>query len=63
MSIKSTRTISRARALEILLEEIPILPNDALACLMDALADSKQSKIVSYFDNFWVSDVSDEGVI
>jgi hypothetical protein len=56
MSIKSTQRISRERALEILLSEIPELPNDALGDLMDALADCGHSKRVSEFDNFIVSE-------
>jgi hypothetical protein len=38
------------------LGEIPNLPNDALGDLLDTLADSEQSHIVSVFDNFIVSD-------
>lgn len=60
MSIKTTQRITRQRALEILLEEIPELPNDTLASLMDVLADSKQSKICSIFDNFIVSDFPEQ---
>jgi hypothetical protein len=61
MSIKSTKRIkhgrvTRARALEILLSEIPLLPNDTLGHLMDTLADSEQS-VCSKFDNFIVSDM------
>jgi hypothetical protein len=60
MSIKSTIRITRSKAQEILLDEIPTLPNDALTALMDALADSHQSKHVSQFDNFIVSDFDPE---
>ena len=60
MSYKSTMRITRAKALEILLSEIPTLPNDALAILMDALADSEQSKRISKFDNFIVSEFDPE---
>jgi len=56
MSIKSTQRVSRQRALEILLSEIPTLPNDALGDMLDALADTEQSRIVSVFDNFIVSE-------
>jgi hypothetical protein len=56
MSIKSTQRITRQRALEILLAEIPGLSNDALAGLMDDLASSQESKVCSVFDNFIVSD-------
>ena len=60
MSIKTTQRITREKALEILLEEIPNLPNDTLGDLMDTLADSRQSKRVSIFDNFIVSEFTDE---
>ncbi|MFW6219829.1 MAG: hypothetical protein ACOC33_03235 [bacterium] len=60
MSIKSTIRITREQALDILLSEIPELPNDVLANLMDTLSDSKQSKRVSYFDNFIVSEFTSE---
>lgn len=56
MSIKTTQRITRQRALEVLLAEIPKLPNDTLADLMDALADSEMSQVCSRFDNFIVSD-------
>ena len=56
MSIKTTRRISRQQALEILLSEIPKLPNDTLGDLMDTLADSGRSQVCSRFDNFIVSD-------
>jgi hypothetical protein len=56
MSIKSTQRITRERAIEILTSEIPALSNDALGNLMDALADTEQSKCVSKFDNFIVSE-------
>jgi hypothetical protein len=52
MSIKTTQRITRQHALEILLSEIPELPNDALA-------DSGRSKRVSRFDNFIVSEFAD----
>ena len=61
MSITSTKTITRKRALEILLTEIPTVSNHVLEQLMDALADTKQSKLVSVFDNFIVSDIPPEG--
>ncbi len=60
MGIKSTRRITRQQALEILTDDLPKLSNDALGDLMDALADTKQSHHVSYFDNFIVSDFVDE---
>lgn len=56
MSIKTTQRVTRARALEILLSEIPQLPNDTLADLLDRLADSERSTVVSRFDNFIVSE-------
>lgn len=59
MGVKSTRRITREQALDILLSEIPELPNDALATLLDALADTEQSKRISYFDNFIVSEFTD----
>jgi len=60
MSVKTTRRISRQRALEILLSEAPNLPNDTLADLLDRLADSRQSHIISQFDNFIVTEFTDE---
>ena len=60
MGIKSTQRITRERAMQILMCEIPELPNDALARLMDTLADTKLSKHVSYYDNFIVSDFPEE---
>jgi hypothetical protein len=62
MGIKSTQNISRENAIAILLKEIPDLSNDALGIVLDALADTKQSKIVSYFDNFFVSDDHPESI-
>lgn len=59
MSYKTTRHITRAEALEILLDEIPNASNKVLEDLMDALADSQQSNRVSMFDNFIVSDFAD----
>jgi len=59
MSYKTTQRITRDRALAILMTEIPQLPNDALADMLDRLADSEQSKVVSRFDNFIVSDFTD----
>lgn len=56
MSIKTTQRITRQHALEILLSEIPELPNDALADLLNHLADSERSRHVSKFDDFIVSD-------
>lgn len=56
MSVQSTHRIKRETAVRILLEEIPNLPNDTLGEFMDALALSGQSKVVSKFDNFIVSD-------
>ena len=61
MSIKTTQRITRSRALEILLSEIPTLPNDALGDLMDVLADTELSKYVSKFDNFIVSEFDSDG--
>jgi hypothetical protein len=58
MSIKSTKRITRQRALEILLSEIPTLPNDTLGDFMDTLADSERSSVCSRFDNFIVSEFS-----
>jgi hypothetical protein len=59
MSIKTTQRITRERALSILFAELPLLPNDALGDILDALADSEQSRIVSKFDNFIVSEFVD----
>lgn len=60
MGIKSTRRVSRQFAIEILTSEIASLPNDALADMMDALADCGHSHRLSYFDNFIVSEFNDE---
>lgn len=56
MSIKTTKTITRERALVTLLSEIPLFPNDTLADLMNDLSDSEISATWSRFDNFIVSD-------
>jgi len=40
----------------LLLTEIPQMSNDMLGDLLDQIADSRQSKSLSYFDNFIVSD-------
>jgi hypothetical protein len=60
VSIKTTQRITREHALDILLSEIPNLPNDVLGDLLDELADSEQSKRVSVFDNFIVSEFTGE---
>ena len=57
VSYKTTQTITREKAIEILIEDIYNLPNDTLGDLLDTLADSGQSHMVSQFDNFIVSDV------
>jgi hypothetical protein len=62
MGVKSTETITRDQALDILLGEIPTLPNDALGELMDALADCGHSKIVSKYNNFIVSQINSRDV-
>lgn len=62
MSIKSTQYITRKQAVEILQSEIQELPNDTLATLLDKIADSQQSKRLSYFDNFIVSDFPVDGL-
>lgn len=59
MSIKSTQRITRSHALDILLSEIPDLPNSALADLLDTLANTEQSKRISIFDNFIVSEFTE----
>ncbi len=61
MSYKTTQRISREKALVLLLSEIPTLPNDVLVDLLDTLAKSRQSRKVSMFDNFIVSNVGEEG--
>ena len=60
MSVKSTQRINRFRAVEILQGEISTLSNDALGALMDALANTGQSKSCSRFDNFIVTDFTDD---
>ena len=59
MSWKSTITITRARALSILIEDISHVGNDVLGSMLDVLADSRQSHSLSEFNNFVVSDVED----
>jgi hypothetical protein len=59
MSIKTTRYVTREKALLILLQDLPTLPNDTLGNLLDVLADSRQSRVVSYFDNFIVGDFAE----
>jgi hypothetical protein len=58
VSYKSTRYLDRASALAILLTDAPNLSNDLLGDLLDLIADSGQSHIVSRFDNFIVSEVA-----
>lgn len=60
MSIKTTQRVKREQALEILMSELPVLPNDVLGDLMDILADSGHSKRLSRFDNFIVSEFPDD---
>jgi hypothetical protein len=55
MSAKSTIRITRERALEVLLSELPVLGNGVLEKCMDVLADSGQSRNCSTLDNFVVS--------
>jgi hypothetical protein len=57
MGYKTTQRITRDRALSILMQELPQMPNDVLADLLDRVADSGQSKVVSKFDDFVVSEV------
>ena len=45
MSIKTTQRITRAYALDILLSEIPTLPNDILGDLLDVLALSGNTSV------------------
>lgn len=60
MSIKTTRRIKREQALQILLDEIPKMPNSVLEDFLDHLADSGQSFTLSQFDNFIVSEFTDD---
>jgi len=60
MSIKTTQRIKRQVALATLLREIPNLSNDVLGDIMDVLADSEQSRYCSRFDNFIVSEFTDD---
>ena len=61
MGAKSTRRISRAQALVLLLTEIPALDNGVLETLLDAIADSRQGQQISELDNFMVANfVEDE---
>ena len=60
MSIKTTQRIKREVALATLLREIPNLSNDVLGDIMDVLADSEQSRCCSRFDNFIVSEFTDD---
>lgn len=61
MSIKTTRDLTRRRALELIRAELDGNPsNKVLEDILDAMADSEQSKVVSVFDNFIVSDAIEE---
>lgn len=60
MSIKSTIRIKRQAAQTILHAEIEDLPNSVLGTLLNVIADSEQSKRLSAFDRFIVSDFEDE---
>jgi putative heme degradation protein len=60
MSVKTTRRITREAALHLIARELEQQPsNKVLEDILDAMADSEQSKVVSVFDNFIVSDVPD----
>lgn len=59
MSIKSTKRITRSKAQEILRRSVEELPNDTLGDLLDLIADSERSNILSKFDNFIVSEMSE----
>jgi hypothetical protein len=56
MSYKSTQRVTREQALQIIRTEIDYLGNDLLGDLLDLIADSGQSRIMSKFDNFAVSE-------
>lgn len=58
MSVKSTTRITRARAIEVLTEEIPKLPNKTIGNILDMVAESEHSHFASEFDNFIVTDVA-----
>lgn len=60
MSSKTTRYVTRDRALAILHEELSNLPNDTLASVLDAIADSGHSRVMSRFDNFIVTAFADD---
>ncbi len=60
MSIKTTRYVTREKALEILVSELGTLPNDTLGNLLDTLADSEQSHRISRFENFIVTEFAKE---
>lgn len=55
MGLKSTKTVTRKRALE-LISELPLLPNSTLAAVLEAMSDSEESKYVPSYCNFNVSD-------
>jgi hypothetical protein len=55
MSYKTTLTISRDRALEIIQADIFKVGNDVLGSILDVIADSQQSHEISHFNNFHVS--------
>lgn len=62
MSYKSTHRIKRETAISTIESELRDLPNDTLASILDMIADSGTSKRgLSQFDNFIVSDFTDEG--
>jgi hypothetical protein len=56
MSIKSTQTITRSEAMNMVLLELPMLPNRILADILNLLSDSEQSQNISLFDNFIVTE-------
>lgn len=59
MSSKSTVRLTREKALHYLFLEIPHMSNDVLGDLLDAIADSGQGHYTSKFDNFIVSNFTE----
>lgn len=60
MSIKTTQHISRQRAIEVLIGEICLASDTLLEELLDALADSGESKTFSIYDNFMIVPKTEE---
>lgn len=52
MSIKTSYEIPRTKALEMILRELPILSSELIEKILNQIADSDESMVVSRFDDF-----------